>query len=167
MNKLKRSGFILLNMLIYIAVIAVVLAISAVLIKESTSKYNHFKDELELREIAYSIEDTIRVDLNNLVGVIYHSRVRDKDDYIQIRELVYDVYSKDNKETVVRRKISLEYGILYISQVGKYQIGNYVEKIYYKKNVAKSNKYMEFFIVLKKNKTRIEHRFIIFLNNFK
>lgn len=162
MKTSKKNGFILLNMLIYIAVITVVIAISVVMIKESTSKYNHFKDELELREIAYSIEDTIRVDLNNLVGVIYHSKVGNKDDYIQIRELAYDVYSKDNKEIVVRRKISLEYGILYISQVGKYQIGNYVEKIYYKKNVAKSNKYMEFLIVLKKNKTRIEHRFIIF-----
>lgn len=165
-GKQKRKGFILVETILYIMAVSIIVVSSVILIKYSIKEHNHISDLLELKEISYSVEDTIRMEMKNLVGVIYHTKNGEDDNgFIQIRELTYDIFDKDNKEVILRRKISLERNILYISEKGKYQIGNYINKIFYRIDTDLNNENnitkIEFKIIYKKGDSNYESNFTL------
>lgn len=167
-NKFRRKGYILIEAIIYITIVTMIMISAGAMFNSVAFQYKRIVNRSELIEISYVVEDKIRMEFKNTVGIIRFENPQPSS-YLNMKEIsgiVYDVYDKDNKEILRRKKIILKGSTLYIGETGIYQCGNYIDKMYvklYEDELGKDEK-VEFIIIYKKDKYSLKSSFTIFFS---
>ncbi|WP_101773000.1 hypothetical protein [Peptostreptococcus faecalis] len=162
----KKRGYITLELIAYLSIAAVVLLTIGCLLKSITRINNTILERSELEEISIVVEDRIRNELKESIGIVHMEYTDEpiKGNYKEVSSITYDMYDKDHKKKLIRNEIVKSGTNLYIVNKGKYQIGNYVQKIFIDFD---KNKKMKFLVIYEKGKNSYKSHFTIYRTNSK
>lgn len=178
----NKGGYLLLENIISLSIVLTIsLVLYSLLILCINSK-NSIEDKIEVQqqglEISKSIKSLIEkskgiidiefdnIDNINEDGIYFKSAISVKCRYSNENDINY--YNNKNKEISFKKGLNK----LFIntlnsnnqSEVGGYEIGDYVEKIYVSND--ESNKFINIKLKLKKNKEIYETKFKVYIRNF-
>ena len=171
----KRKGSIFLETLIYlnISIIAILMVYSVIF--QSFRIYEKNKAICEMREISELVEDRIRYEIKNSMGIdsmkvleIRKNNKYIKQGYLKVNRIFYSsklinhAINNNFCEKLERKSILIKNNNIYIGKIGEYQIGNYVEEMYIKeKNINKKTEIC-FIIIYKIKKYKYISRFLVY-----
>lgn len=158
-----KGGYIMLEVIVYLMIASILLMSLALIFRSSISLKSEIVNKVEMREMASVVEDRIRYELENSIGIsniwsrASNINYDNKNKYTDVRKVEYRAYDKLQKEVLEKKYISLESDRLYIENEGKYQIGRHIWKI----DLVDSDNYLDFSIIFKINNSIFLKRFTI------
>lgn len=161
-SELKTSrAYIMIEVMVYLMIASLLLVSILVVFKSSLNIKASIINKIEMREIASVVEDRIRYEINNSIGITRIWGASDNNiDYKNIRKMEYRAYGKLQKEVAYTKYISVEGGNIYVcysDNKGKYQIGRHIEGM----NISEKEDYVKFNIRFKIDKNSYTKDFIV------
>ncbi len=166
----KREGYILIEMIIFLTVSMIIIMTSYIIIMFAIHEFNTVNYYSELEEISLCVQDKIRMEISESIDIVgydkYFNSIKDGQ-YTQIKRLYYICRDRENRENIVQKNISISDEKLYIGKKSKYQIGNYVDKIFISEEKNKNDELIavSFRIEYKKNKVKYMSKFKVYKKN--
>lgn len=130
-NSIRKSeAYIMVEVLVYLMIASIILVSIGIIFRSSISIKNSIISKIEMRQMASVVEDRIRYEMGNSVGI---TRVWGKNSgdtsYKNVRKIEYRAYNKLQKEVLESKYISIEGDRIYVENRGKYQIGRHIESM--------------------------------------
>ena len=129
-NSRTRKAYIMVEVVVYLMIASLIFMSIGLIFRSSISIKTSIVNKIEMREMASVVEDRIRYEMNNSIGI---TRVWGKNtgetSYKNVRKIEYRAYDKLQKEVLLNKYISIEGDRIYVENEGKYQIGRHIETI--------------------------------------
>lgn len=173
----KYRGSIFLETIVYINIAIISLLLVHSMLFHSLRIYEKSKEKCEMMEIAELVEDRIRYEIKNSLG-INGLKVLDKGEsnnlyiqqgYLRVSRIFYsskfrNFSSGDNFcEKVEKKSILVKNKNIYVGKIGEYQIGNFVEEMYIKEKNDKKKTEVCFIIIYKIKKYKYISKFSVYI----
>lgn len=157
-NSRTRKAYIMVEVVVYLMIASLIFMSIGLIFRSSISIKTSIVNKIEMREMASVVEDRIRYEINNSIGI---TRVWGKNtgetSYKNVRKIEYRAYDKLQKEVLLNKYISIEGDRIYVENEGKYQIGRHIETM----DIEDEKEYMRFKIDFKIGKNLYSKKFIV------
>lgn len=158
-NSRTRKAYIMVEVVVYLMIASLIFMSIGLIFRSSISIKTSIVNKIEMREMASVVEDRIRYEMNNSIGI---TRVWGKNtgetSYKNVRKIEYRAYDKLQKEVLLNKYISIEGDRIYVENEGKYQIGRHIETM----DIDDKGDYMKYKLGFKIGKNTYSKKFILF-----
>ncbi|WP_314117518.1 hypothetical protein [Peptostreptococcus stomatis] len=157
-NSRTRKAYIMVEVVVYLMIASLIFMSIGLIFRSSISIKTSIVNKIEMREMASVVEDRIRYEMNNSIGI---TRVWGKNtgetSYKNVRKIEYRAYDKLQKEVLLNKYISIEGDRIYVENEGKYQIGRHIETM----DIDDKGDYMKYKLGFKIGKNTYSKKFIL------
>ena len=157
-NSRTRKAYIMVEVVVYLMIASLIFMSIGLIFRSSISIKTSIVNKIEMREMASVVEDRIRYEMNNSIGITrVWGQNTGETSYKNVRKIEYRAYDKLQKEVLLNKYISIEGERIYVENEGKYQIGRHIENMY----IDDRGDYMKYKLGFKIGKNTYSKEFIL------
>lgn len=157
-NSRTRKAYIMVEVVVYLMIASLIFMSIGLIFRSSISIKTSIVNKIEMREMASVVEDRIRYEMNNSIGITrVWGKNTDETSYKNVRKIEYRAYDKLQKEVLLNKYISIEGDRIYVENEGKYQIGRHIETM----DIDDKGDYMKYKLGFKIGKNTYSKKFIL------